>query len=64
MTLPAVHNIRPKVYIFLGVRMKILLTRADTGGQFELIEGLENPVLNQPTSRVPRMPVSRTSEEI
>jgi mannose-6-phosphate isomerase-like protein (cupin superfamily) len=37
---PAVHNTHPKVFVFLGVQMKILLSSSDTGGQFSLVEGI------------------------
>ena len=51
MTLTAVHNIRPKLYTFPGVRMKILLASADTGGQFSLIEGTMCDVLHRRGAR-------------
>jgi hypothetical protein len=35
-----VHTRYPETYIFLGVRMKILLSSKDTGDQFSLIERL------------------------
>src|SRR5258708_3320271 len=38
-----VHTRYPEAYTFLGVRMKILLSSKDTGGQFSLIEGLMPP---------------------
>jgi hypothetical protein len=41
--LPAVHNTRPKVFVFLGVQMKILLSSQDTGGQLSLVEGTMPP---------------------
>jgi hypothetical protein len=41
--LPAVYNTHPKVFVFLGVQMKILLSSADTGGQFLLVEGTMRP---------------------
>jgi mannose-6-phosphate isomerase-like protein (cupin superfamily) len=41
--LPAVYNTHPKVFVFLGVQMKILLSSADTGGQFSLVEGTMPP---------------------
>jgi hypothetical protein len=34
-----VHTRSPEAYMFLGVRMKALLSSKDTGGQFSLIEG-------------------------
>jgi mannose-6-phosphate isomerase-like protein (cupin superfamily) len=37
--LPAVHNAHPKIFVFLGVQMKILLSSADTGGQLAMVEG-------------------------
>jgi hypothetical protein len=41
--LPAVYNTHPKVFVFLEVQMKILLSSADTGGQFSLVEGTMPP---------------------
>jgi mannose-6-phosphate isomerase-like protein (cupin superfamily) len=41
--LNAVHNRHPRVFMFLGVRMKILLSSADTGGIFSLVEGIMPP---------------------
>jgi mannose-6-phosphate isomerase-like protein (cupin superfamily) len=41
--LPLVHKQNADPYIFLGVAMKILLSSAETGGQFSLIEGLMPP---------------------
>jgi mannose-6-phosphate isomerase-like protein (cupin superfamily) len=41
--LNAVHNRHPRVFMFLGVRMKILLSSADTGGMFSLVEGIMPP---------------------
>jgi mannose-6-phosphate isomerase-like protein (cupin superfamily) len=41
--LPAVHNEHPKVFMFPGVQMKILLSSRDTGGQFSLVEGTMSP---------------------
>ena len=38
-----VHAQSPEAYIFLGVRIKILLSSKDSGGQFSLIEGLMPP---------------------
>jgi mannose-6-phosphate isomerase-like protein (cupin superfamily) len=38
-----VHTRGSEAYIFRGVRMKILLSSEDTGGQFSLIEGLMPP---------------------
>src|SRR5260221_3511774 len=38
-----VHAQSPEAYIFLGVRVKILLSSKDSGGQFSLIEGLMPP---------------------
>jgi mannose-6-phosphate isomerase-like protein (cupin superfamily) len=38
-----VHKETAETYIFLGVAIKILLSSADTGGQFSLIEGLMPP---------------------
>lgn len=38
-----VHTRFPKAYMFLGVRMKILLSSKETGGQFSLIEGVMTP---------------------
>jgi mannose-6-phosphate isomerase-like protein (cupin superfamily) len=38
-----VHKQNAETYIFLGVAMKILLSSADTGGRFSLIEGLMPP---------------------
>lgn len=35
-----IHSTHPKIFIFLGVQMKILLSSADTGGQFSLVEGI------------------------
>ena len=40
---PLVHKQHAESYLFLGVAMKILLSSADTGGQFSLIEGLMPP---------------------
>jgi mannose-6-phosphate isomerase-like protein (cupin superfamily) len=40
---PAVHNTHPKVFVFLGVQMKILLSSSDTGGRFSLVEGIMPP---------------------
>jgi mannose-6-phosphate isomerase-like protein (cupin superfamily) len=40
---PFAHITRPKVYYFLGVRLKVLLSSADTGGQFSLVEGVMPP---------------------
>ncbi len=38
-----VHNVNPKVFVLLGVQMKILLSSSDTGGQFSLVEGTVPP---------------------
>src|SRR5580700_11525781 len=38
-----VHAQSPEAYIFLGVRIKILHSSKDRGGQFSLIEGLMPP---------------------
>jgi mannose-6-phosphate isomerase-like protein (cupin superfamily) len=38
-----VHANHSETYIFLGVRIKILLSSQDTGGQFSLIEGSMPP---------------------
>src|SRR5258707_1745565 len=38
-----VHTRYPEAYTFLGVRMKILLSAKETGGQFSLIEGVMPP---------------------
>ena len=38
-----VHTRYSETYIFLGVRIKILLSSKDTGDQFSLIEGLMPP---------------------
>jgi len=38
-----VHSRCPEAYMFLGVRMKILLSAKETGGQFSLIEGVMPP---------------------
>jgi len=38
-----IHSTHPRSFIFLGVRMKILLSSADTGGQFSLVEGIMPP---------------------
>ena len=38
-----VHTRSSEAYIFLGVRIKILLSSKDSGGQFSLIEGLMPP---------------------
>jgi mannose-6-phosphate isomerase-like protein (cupin superfamily) len=40
---PAVHNTHPKVFVLLGVQMKILLSSSDTGDQFSLVEGIMPP---------------------
>jgi mannose-6-phosphate isomerase-like protein (cupin superfamily) len=39
----SVHSQCPEAYMFLGVRMKILLSAKETGGQFSLIEGVMPP---------------------
>ena len=39
----SVHSRSAETHIFLGVKMKILLSSKDTGGQFSLIEGLMPP---------------------
>jgi mannose-6-phosphate isomerase-like protein (cupin superfamily) len=38
-----VHKQNVESYLFLGVTMKILLSSAETGGQFSLIEGIMPP---------------------
>jgi mannose-6-phosphate isomerase-like protein (cupin superfamily) len=38
-----VHKQNVESYLFLGVAMKILLSSAETGGQFSLIEGIMPP---------------------
>jgi mannose-6-phosphate isomerase-like protein (cupin superfamily) len=37
------HKQHAPAYLFLGVRMKVLLGSADTGRQFSLIEGIMSP---------------------
>jgi mannose-6-phosphate isomerase-like protein (cupin superfamily) len=39
----AVHSRDPQTYIFLGVSIRILLSSAQTGGQFSMIEGIVPP---------------------
>src|ERR1700742_767703 len=39
----AVHSRNPRSYVFLGVRMDILLSSEETGGQFSMIEGVMPP---------------------
>ncbi|MBN3845981.1 cupin domain-containing protein [Paraburkholderia sp. Ac-20342] len=41
--LPAVMQSTPPEYIFMGVRMRVLLSSAQTGGQFSMIEGIMPP---------------------
>jgi len=41
--LTPVHNDHPLSFLFLGVRMRILLSSTETGGQFSLIEGIMPP---------------------
>ncbi|HUC17596.1 MAG TPA: cupin domain-containing protein [Acetobacteraceae bacterium] len=38
-----IHSHSPRLFLFLGVRMSILLSSAQTGGQFSLIEGFMPP---------------------
>lgn len=38
-----VHGRSPRRFLFLGVRMAILLSSAETGGQFSMIEGIMPP---------------------
>jgi mannose-6-phosphate isomerase-like protein (cupin superfamily) len=38
-----VHRQHPRTYLFLGVRMNILLSSEETGGQLSLIEGIMPP---------------------
>ena len=42
-SLPVQTPDAPEMYIFLGVRLKILLSSKDSGGQFSLVEGLMRP---------------------
>ena len=39
----AAHVQTPTTYVFLGVQMKVLLSSAQTGGQFSMIEGVMPP---------------------
>ena len=42
-SLPVVHRTGRRDVVFLGVTMNVLLTSAETGGQFSLIEGVMPP---------------------
>ena len=41
--LKSVHNVNPESYLFLGVRMNILLSGEQTGNAFSMIEGIMPP---------------------